>query len=262
MLSLLTQVGGLIYLMVYPFFSILKKKISGKSRQRLAKGSLFLSVYLTFTFFIIPPIAKHFGRVPIPYFHEQLKPLNYLTCVLNRHYVTPTLLNLLSETSEEINAIFPNTTIAYMDVNFPFINGFPLIPHLSHNDGKKVDLTFLYRKMNSQEAVNRRAKSWIGYGGSEKPLEGEENMPELCRKKGYWQYNLLTQLTPKLLPSRLEVDQKRMQSWVRILNNHPKTGKIFIEPYLKNRWELNSYKKIRFHGCHAVRHDDHLHLQL
>ena len=31
-----------------------------------------------------------------------------------------------------------------LDGNFPFITGFPLLPHLSHDDGEKVDLAFYY----------------------------------------------------------------------------------------------------------------------
>ncbi|SEP44641.1 hypothetical protein [Niastella yeongjuensis] len=38
-------------------------------------------------------------------------------------------------------------------------------------------------------------------------------------------------------------------------------GKVFIEPHLKLRLQLTN-SKIRFHGCQAVRHDDHIHVQL
>jgi hypothetical protein len=38
-------------------------------------------------------------------------------------------------------------------------------------------------------------------------------------------------------------------------------SKVFIEPHLKNRLNLN-HSKIRFHGCRAVRHDDHIHFQI
>ena len=38
-------------------------------------------------------------------------------------------------------------------------------------------------------------------------------------------------------------------------------SKIFIEPHLKKRMNLKN-PKIRFHGCRAVRHDDHIHLQI
>ncbi len=33
------------------------------------------------------------------------------------------------------------------------------------------------------------------------------------------------------------------------------------KPHLKTRLKLSS-AKIRFHGCQAVRHDDHIHVQL
>ena len=38
-------------------------------------------------------------------------------------------------------------------------------------------------------------------------------------------------------------------------------GKLFIEPHLKSRMSLND-TRIRYHGCRAVRHDDHIHIQL
>ena len=37
--------------------------------------------------------------------------------------------------------------------------------------------------------------------------------------------------------------------------------KIFIEPHLKKRMNLE-YDKIRFQGCYAARHDDHIHIQI
>lgn len=43
---------------------------------------------------------------------------------------------------------------------------------------------------------------------------------------------------------------------------NPAVRKIFLEPHLKTRLKLSKYSKIRFHGCHSVRHDDHIHLQL
>ncbi len=35
-----------------------------------------------------------------------------------------------------------------------------------------------------------------------------------------------------------------------------------IEPYLKKSLGLGTESKIRFQGCQAVRHDDHIHLEL
>ena len=37
--------------------------------------------------------------------------------------------------------------------------------------------------------------------------------------------------------------------------------KVFLEPHLVERLGIED-KRIRFHGCHAVRHDDHYHIQV
>ena len=38
--------------------------------------------------------------------------------------------------------------------------------------------------------------------------------------------------------------------------------KMFIEPHPQTRLGLESETKISLHGCQAVRHDDHLHIQI
>jgi hypothetical protein len=56
-------------------------------------------------------------------------------------------------------------------------------------------------------------------------------------------------------------DSKRTKSMIQFILQEKNTGKIFIEPHLKTRMNLQN-NKIRFHGCRAVRHDDHVHLQI
>ncbi|HEY9195674.1 MAG TPA: hypothetical protein VIM77_05395, partial [Mucilaginibacter sp.] len=56
-------------------------------------------------------------------------------------------------------------------------------------------------------------------------------------------------------------DSVRTKSLVEIFAAENSIGKIFIEPHLKSRLKLTTHK-IRFHGCRAVRHDDHIHVQL
>jgi len=43
--------------------------------------------------------------------------------------------------------------------------------------------------------------------------------------------------------------------------SQPGVKKIFLEPHLKQRMGL-THPKIRFHGCHSVRHDDHIHIEI
>jgi hypothetical protein len=56
-------------------------------------------------------------------------------------------------------------------------------------------------------------------------------------------------------------DENRTKELLTFLLKKKKTGKIFIEPHLIERMNLK-HNKLRFHGCHAVRHDDHIHIQL
>lgn len=221
----------------------------------------FVTLYLVFVFVIVPLTAKTFGRVQLPFFENRhLKPANIWTGLLNRNYVRPELREITYKVAESMNTKFPGTTINYLDANFPFIYKFPLLPHLSHNDGKKIDLSFQYNDSQTGQMTSD-IPSFIGYGICEEPKDGEENIPDFCDKKGYWQYNLLRDIVPQDNKDKFTFDNKRTKELVNSFASYDAIGKIFIEPHLKTRLGLTS-SKIRFHGCQAVRHDDHIHTQL
>ena len=144
---------------------------------------------------------------------------------------------------------------------FPFWNGFPLLPHLSHNDGKKVDLAFYYYDDKTGEILES-TPSPIGYGAYAEPQNGEKDQPQICRNSGYWFYNLLyfKALQPKF--NKYTLDEKRTELLAKELVRHDIVEKVFIEPHLATRMNLYKYNKVRYHGCHAVRHDDHIHVQV
>lgn len=199
-------------------------------------------------------------RVPLPLTEtNHLRPLNFLTCLLNRHYVTPQLKDISLQVADDMAKKYPGSTLSYLDANFPFIDKFPLIPHLSHNDGKKLDLAFCYSLPETDEIKNG-SPSWIGYGVCEEPKKGEKDTPSECDKK-HWQYSLLTKIVPQGGKENYTFNNERTKYLVELYANQPAIGKIFIEPHLKTRLRLN-HAKVRFHGCHAVRHDDHIHVQL
>ena len=58
---------------------------------------------------------------------------------------------------------FKSVRINYFDANHPFYKGYPLIPHLSHNDGKKLDLGFVYNEIDNNQ-ISPNTPSVIGYG--------------------------------------------------------------------------------------------------
>lgn len=262
LLTVLTQVGGIIYLL-YLLVKLIIEKRRGNKLHLLARTGIYTAFYLSASFLIIPPIAKQFGRIPLPYYATQksaIRPLSIFTYLLNRHYVKPQLLEVLSYTAHDLKKEFPNCQIVYLDANFPFWNGFPLLPHLSHNDGRKLDLAFVYKDATTQKVTNS-SPSFIGYGVFEDPRKGELNQPNICRKKGYWQYSFLEKITPQWNKEKIVVDEIKTKRLLQLIVKHKAIGKVFIEPHLKTRWGL-SYNKIRYHGCHAVRHDDHIHIQL
>ena len=217
---------------------------------------VFIGFYLLATFFIVPVIASIFGREKVKH-TKKIKPTNYMTVLLNRNYVRPKLNNLLIQT--EKNLIGTNIEIHYLDANFPFINKFPLLPHLSHNDGKKIDISLIYETKNG--VITNKQKSVSGYGVFENPKPNEYNQIEVCLKKGYFQYDYPKYFTFGKINKDLDFSEKGTKLLIKNILKNRNLGKLFIEPHLKNRMNLTD-NRIRYHGCRAVRHDDHIHIQL
>jgi len=180
-----------------------------------------------------------------------------MTVLLNRNYVRPKLSELLNQTEKELNGT--NIEIHYLDANFPFINKFPLLPHLSHNDGKKIDLSLIY-ETNSGIVTNKQ-KSISGYGVFVNPKPNEYNQIENCLRNGYFQYDFPKYITFGKINKDLVFSEKRTNILIKSILKNRNLEKLFIEPHLKNRMNLTD-NRIRYHGCKAVRHDDHIHIQL
>ena len=243
-LTALTQVGGLIWLI-----SIL---IAIKLKKR--KRFIFPILYLTFNLFIIPLIAPIFGRTQLPVFNASIKPQNYVYTLAFRNYVTPKLKDYLIKSSIELAHL--GIQIKYLDANFPFFDGFPLLPHLSHNDGKKIDIAFQY-KIQIGKTTNKKP-SLFGYGSY---IKNETPTNNYCKWKVFCQYEITKYLYISFI-NNLVLEKNNKKFLIESLLKHTKNQKLFIEPYLKQELGLQKYSQIRFHGCQAVRHDDHIHLQI
>jgi len=245
LLTILTQVGGLLFIVAL----LIAKK------SRLNALFLFLSLYSISTFVLIPHLASLLGREPVKH-TEKIEATNYLTILLNRNYVQPKLNKLLHQTEQHLlNAPFK---IKYLDASYPFINKFPLLPHLSHNDGKKIDISFIYE--DAQGMVDDK-KSRSGYGVFVSMKQGEYNQTKMCKSKGAFQYDYPKYLTLGSINEDLKFSQKATKQLIKALLKSKELGKLFIEPNLKKRLKLND-SRVRNHGCRAVRHDDHIHVQL
>lgn len=154
--------------------------IGRKDRSNTFNAISFFISYPLATVFVVPFLAEINGRTALPWTKSgNLIPHNYMTPFLNRHYVVSALRIELVNTSNEINATNGKLKISYLDANFPFVDGFPVLPHLSHDDGRKVDLSFFYTK-EKEEGILKPSIS--GYGKFECPEKGELDQTAFCKK--------------------------------------------------------------------------------
>lgn len=243
LLTILTQVGGLLWLISVLFAAKFQKR----------KRYIFPIIYLVCNLIIVPCVAPYFGRTKLPVIKSVLKPQNHIYPLLFRNYVDNELYNVLQQSTIDLAHLGIKTT--YLDANFPFLNGFPLFPHLSHNDGKKIDIAFMYLENNNK--IDQKP-SFMGYGAFVDDVNPTSNQ---CKKQGYWQYDLTKYLSPDKSDA-FRLDKENTKTLIQGLLYRNKNSKIFIEPYLKKELGLSKYDNIRFHGCQAVRHDDHIHFEI
>ena len=255
-LTVTTQVGGILLLASLP---LLEKVRAGNRLGRWGlRAAIFMVVYTATIVLVVPFLASMNGRVPLPWFASKgkpLKPANPGFCLLARNYVRPQLRDVLERVSEKLATSLPGSMLIYLDANFPFLNGFPLLPHLSHKDGKKVDLAYFYRDLQTREALHGTL-SPVGYWAYEKPRTGEPVPCQNVRSPLRWDFESLQPLF-----DFAEMDPRRTKKLLQALIEEPAVQKIFIEPHLKTRLSIRS-GKIRFQGCRAARHDDHIHVQI
>lgn len=235
-LTALTQIGGVAWLVSLGF------------RLRIAA---FLTSYVAFTA-LASVAAPMLGRVPISCGGDgPLRMQSSFYCISNRNYVVPELADVAEDLAAQVATKYPGTVTLALDGNFPFFQGFPLLPHLSHDDGRKLDLAFYY--MDGQGAyLPGRTRSPIGYFAFEDgPTHCPPRWPTLR-----WDLGWLQPLLPEYQPDGL-----RMVEMLNWLANDPRVARVFLEPHLLESLGAAS-NKFGFQGCRAARHDDHVHIQI
>lgn len=235
-LTLLSQLGGVAWLIALAF-----------KRRFMA----FLLAYATLSLLVVWA-APQFGRTALPCFsNETMGQQSWAYCALNRHYVTPEMKTVLEDLAQAVTTQFPGTKVQFLDAGFPFVTGFPLLPHLSHDDGQKADIALFYNAPGGAYLPGE-TRSPIGYFAFE---DGASSCPPTwltLRWNMPWLQSFFAALDLNIPRNRFVVNH---------LANDPRVGKVFVEPHLVEKFGVHG-AKIRFQGCRAARHDDHIHVQL
>jgi hypothetical protein len=241
-LTALTQIGGVVLVMA----AMLARRFQWRG-WRL--GGLFCGLYLIATFQLVPAIAPLLGRVALPCngaAGEKYRAQSAFYCITNRNYVQSKVKEALSRIADSMAKRYPGTVVTYLDANFPFADGFPLPPHLSHKDGRKLDLALYYRDRDT-------AGAWfLGYWA----FPDATGFVSPCKQDGFFRWNMAW-LQP-FLPQYELHDQRTRALIEAVLAEAPQ--KVLVEPHLVRRLHLD-HPAIMFAGCHAARHDDHIHVQ-
>ncbi len=81
------------------------------------------------------------------------------------------------------------------------------------------------------------------------------------KKHGHFQYDFTRFLTLGSREPKPQFSATLPKQLIQSILANKHLQKLFIEPHLVKRLGLND-SRIRFQGCRAVRHDDHVHIQI
>lgn len=211
-----------------------------------------------------PALASLSGRVALPCRAgppQSYTALSPIYCVLGRNYARPEVKIMLDAMARDLGQSYPGLVVATLDIGFPVIDGFPLPPHLSHDDGRRIDLAYFYKDA-AENPVPLAAPSFFGYWGFEAPAAGED---ALCMDKTRWlTFRWDMGWLQRFVRTDLRLDEERTAAMLRwLVEKGPEYGvsKILLEPHMVKRLGVAS-PMIRFQGCRAARHDDHIHVEV
>jgi hypothetical protein len=189
------------------------------------------------------------GLVPLPCREAgPLRPVHPDYCRRQRQFVTPRVRATLLAASEAFAARHPGRVVRYMEASWPSGER-PMPPHLSHGDGREIDIVLFYEDRSGRP---KRQPTASGYGGFEPPRREAERV---CQGVAS------THSFPDPPPTRAwRLDEAASADPMRLLLADRRVRRIFIEPHLKGRLGFVADARVRFAGCQAARHDDHLHV--
>lgn len=259
-LTLFTQIGGALWALFLPIYFWMKKRTPSKWKARVTGLFSFVILYTLISAFVVPPLAKwQCGRVPLPVFDNPNLKSHHLAyfCLLNHHYVRPQVKESMEKAALLLAKTYPGTKVYYLDANFPFFDGYPLQPHFTHRNGTTVDIALHWQNGKTGQA-NDGAPTGLAYGYSAVPKPGEVDMEEKCDNPFR---SIEMKISNRFRNMKdYQLDEPCTAEMIRMFCQDKSVKKILLEPHLKIRLGLARFDKIRFQGCKAARHDDHIHV--
>lgn len=263
-LTALSQLSGLVFLASLALGWMLRRPGAGRKTVALAGTVCFVAGLPVANLLIAPALAGLGGRVALPCETSAQKPyaaLSPLYCALGRNYARPEVEAMLQAMGRDLRRDDPNLVVATLDANFPLIDGFPLPPHLSHDDGRRLDLAYFYKDAAGNR-LSLAAPSFLGYWGFEEPADPAD---AACTDKARWlSFRWDMDWFQVFVRKDRRLDEACTAAMLRwLVEKGPEHGvaKILLEPHMAKRLGVAS-PLIRFQGCRAARHDDHIHVEL
>jgi hypothetical protein len=253
LLTILTQMGGVL---LWPLLGAASRVWSAGHHARAAL--LVVGGYLVLGLGVLPLVAARTGRVRLPLVATQATPvgprsLGYV--LLLRNYARPHARDALLAAARTTAEAHPGTVVRYLDAAFPF-PVVPMLPHLSHVDGERIDLAFLHTSSDGDPVDG--TPSPIGYWGYAEPVGAAEERAfrtraASCRGSGRrWDLDALQPLWP-----HLPLDRARTRTLLRALAAQKRVNSLLLEPTLH---AALSAPKLQANPCSVARHDDHVHV--
>ncbi|NDB34749.1 MAG: hypothetical protein EB023_05275 [Flavobacteriia bacterium] len=262
LLTLLSQVGGVILLLWLLVFWSIKKKIKNAWVRRGVHVGGFVVVYMLFVLAIIPMLARLQDRAPLPMTKTgNLVPVTYWNVVFMRNYIITSGKEKMVKIADEFAQKHPGLKVKYMDCNYPFNFNFiknkntwilkGLLPHKTHT-GDAADIALIFNDKNGNPS--NQTRTFFGYGGSEEPGPHEFNRPKMCDKKN-WQYSFMYRNIPK---KDIHMNGPLTRDLILLFRKYAYST-IYIETHLQQRLKLKGSYGCA--NCTGVRHDDHFHVK-
>lgn len=242
LLTLLTQLGGVV---LWPLVG-LGVSLSPQARWALVPVSVL--GWVLFGAFAVPLLAALAGRTPLPCTPDgALAPRSIVFCLGLRNYVRSDLRDEALAIAEDVRAGDPSAQVRYLDGAFPLGPYFPILPHLSHGDGRRLDIALVFEDGTG---------SPLGYFGYA-PLDPDEQ--PACPSQWLDRRWDLDALQPLFGPPRLDVS--RSSRILRAAIARPRITRVLLEPHVSHELGVRATKLV-FQGCRAARHDDHMHVEV